>query len=123
MQPPFCQFDLRFIPCCSTGEIYLRDNDVTILLTEQNARQALQISDYGLVLEQGQTRIEEAHGRYKEDLSLFREVFRDDPDRYAGDVARIEASLEELAKKFLPLGILDDTCDGNARVSADWPRP
>jgi ABC-type lipopolysaccharide export system ATPase subunit len=59
LQPPFCQFDLRFIPCCSTGEIYLRDNDVTILLTEQNARQALQISDYGLVLEQGQTRIED----------------------------------------------------------------
>ena len=29
------------------------------LLIEQNARQALQISDYGLVLEQGQTRIED----------------------------------------------------------------
>ncbi len=36
----------------------LRDNGVTILLIEQNARQALQISDYGLVVEQGQTRIE-----------------------------------------------------------------
>jgi len=36
----------------------LRDNGVTILLIEQNAKQALQISDYGLVLEQGQTRIE-----------------------------------------------------------------
>jgi branched-chain amino acid transport system ATP-binding protein len=36
----------------------LRDKGVTILLIEQNARQALQISDYGLVLEQGQTRIE-----------------------------------------------------------------
>src|SRR6185312_15297197 len=31
----------------------LRDNGVTILLIEQNAKQALQISDYGLVLEQG----------------------------------------------------------------------
>ena len=31
---------------------------MTILLIEQNAKQALQISDYGLVLEQGQTRIE-----------------------------------------------------------------
>ena len=29
------------------------------LLIEQNAKQALQISDYGLVLEQGQTRIED----------------------------------------------------------------
>jgi branched-chain amino acid transport system ATP-binding protein len=38
----------------------LRDNGVTILLIEQNAKQALQMSDYGLVLEQGQTRIEDA---------------------------------------------------------------
>ena len=37
----------------------LRDKSVTILLIEQNAKQALQISDYGLVLEQGQTRIED----------------------------------------------------------------
>ena len=37
----------------------LRDKGVTILLIEQNARQALQMSDYGPVLEQGQTRIED----------------------------------------------------------------
>lgn len=37
----------------------LRDQGVSILLIEQNAKQALQISDYGLVLEQGQTRIED----------------------------------------------------------------
>ena len=37
----------------------LRDSGVTILMIEQNARQALTISDYGLVLEQGQTRIED----------------------------------------------------------------
>lgn len=37
----------------------LRDSGVTILLIEQNARQALAISDFGLVLEQGQTRIED----------------------------------------------------------------
>jgi branched-chain amino acid transport system ATP-binding protein len=36
----------------------LRDRGITVLLIEQNARQALQISDEGLVLEQGQTRIE-----------------------------------------------------------------
>ena len=36
----------------------LRDQGVTILMIEQNAKQALQMSDYGLVLEQGQTRIE-----------------------------------------------------------------
>jgi branched-chain amino acid transport system ATP-binding protein len=38
----------------------LRDNGVTILLIEQNAKQALQISDDGLVLEQGRTRIEDS---------------------------------------------------------------
>jgi branched-chain amino acid transport system ATP-binding protein len=37
----------------------LRDKGVTILLIEQNAKQALEGSDYGLVLEQGQTRIED----------------------------------------------------------------
>jgi branched-chain amino acid transport system ATP-binding protein len=37
----------------------LREKGVTVLLIEQNARQALQISDFGLVLEQGQTRIED----------------------------------------------------------------
>jgi len=36
----------------------LRNKGVTVLLIEQNAKQALQISDYGLILEQGQTRIE-----------------------------------------------------------------
>jgi branched-chain amino acid transport system ATP-binding protein len=38
----------------------LKDRGVTILLIEQNAKLALEASDYGLVLEQGQTRIEEA---------------------------------------------------------------
>lgn len=37
----------------------LRDSGVTILLIEQNAKQALQMSDNGLVLELGQTRIED----------------------------------------------------------------
>lgn len=37
----------------------LRDSGVTTLLIEQNAKQALQMSDDGLVLELGQTRIED----------------------------------------------------------------
>jgi branched-chain amino acid transport system ATP-binding protein len=37
----------------------LRDRGVTIVLIEQNAKQALQMSDDALVLEQGQTRIED----------------------------------------------------------------
>jgi branched-chain amino acid transport system ATP-binding protein len=35
----------------------LRDRGVSILMIEQNARSALEISDYGIVLELGQTRI------------------------------------------------------------------
>ena len=35
----------------------LRDNGVTVLMVEQNAKAALAISDYGLVLELGQTRM------------------------------------------------------------------
>ena len=35
----------------------LRDRGVSILLIEQNARSALEISDYGIVLELGQTRL------------------------------------------------------------------
>ena len=40
----------------------LRDSGASILMIEQNARAALQISDYGLVLELGQTRM---HGAAK----------------------------------------------------------
>jgi branched-chain amino acid transport system ATP-binding protein len=45
----------------------LRDKGVTVLLIEQNAKQALQMSDYGLVLEQGQTRIEDTAPRILND--------------------------------------------------------
>jgi branched-chain amino acid transport system ATP-binding protein len=45
----------------------LRDDGVTILLIEQNAEQALQMSDYGLVLEQGQTRIEDTAQKILDD--------------------------------------------------------
>jgi branched-chain amino acid transport system ATP-binding protein len=48
----------------------LRDNGVTIVLIEQNAKQALQISDYGLVLEQGQTRIEDTAPRILADSRI-----------------------------------------------------
>lgn len=37
----------------------LRDKGVTILMVEQNARSALQISDYGIVLELGRTRMQD----------------------------------------------------------------
>ena len=50
----------------------LRDAGVTILLIEQNARQALAISDYGLVLEQGQTRIEDTAANVLADPRIAR---------------------------------------------------
>ncbi len=50
----------------------LRDAGVTILLIEQNARQALAISDYGLVLEQGQTRIEDTAANILADPRIAR---------------------------------------------------
>jgi branched-chain amino acid transport system ATP-binding protein len=48
----------------------LRKKGVTILLIEQNAKQALQLSDYGLVLEQGQTRIEDTAPRILSDQRI-----------------------------------------------------
>jgi branched-chain amino acid transport system ATP-binding protein len=48
----------------------LRDKGVTILLIEQNAKQALQMSDYGLVLEQGQTRIEDTAQKILDDARI-----------------------------------------------------
>jgi branched-chain amino acid transport system ATP-binding protein len=50
----------------------LRERGVTIVLIEQNAKQALQISDHGLVLEQGQTRIEDAAPNILSDPRIVR---------------------------------------------------
>jgi branched-chain amino acid transport system ATP-binding protein len=61
----------------------LRDNGVTILLIEQNAKQALQISDYGLVLEQGQTRIEDTAAKILADPRIV-QLF------LGGGLARVE---------------------------------
>ncbi|MEO9338438.1 ABC transporter ATP-binding protein [Mesorhizobium sp. SB112] len=43
--------------------IRLRDQGVTILMVEQNAKAALAMSDYGLVLELGQTRMHDDAGK------------------------------------------------------------
>jgi len=47
--------------------IRLRDQGVTILMVEQNAKSALAISDYGLVLELGQARMHDKASRLLED--------------------------------------------------------
>ena len=49
-------------------------------------------------LDRNQNRIEESRAHYSEALSLFRQLFQEDR-KYAGDVARVEASLEELGKQ------------------------
>ena len=48
----------------------LRDRGVSILMIEQNARSALEISDYGIVLELGQTRMVDKAARILGDLFL-----------------------------------------------------
>jgi len=51
------------------------------------------------LVDEGQNRIEDARTHLREDLSLFRKLYQDDPGKYAVDVARVEASLEELEKR------------------------
>jgi branched-chain amino acid transport system ATP-binding protein len=50
----------------------LRGRGVTVLMIEQNARQALQLSDHALVLEQGQTRIEDTASNILDDPRIAR---------------------------------------------------
>ena len=71
-------------------------------LAEQNSAVylpdlAMALSNLGRV-DQLQNRIEDSRVHYEEALSLLRKLSQGDK-RYAGDVARVEASLEELGKK------------------------
>ena len=50
------------------------------------------------ILNGSQNRVEESRAHYQESLSLFRKLLQGDI-KYAGDVARAEAGLEELEKK------------------------
>jgi branched-chain amino acid transport system ATP-binding protein len=63
----------------------LRAKGVTILLIEQNAKQALQLSDYGLVLEQGQTRIEDTAPRILADQRIAQLFLGGGLQQVAGD--------------------------------------
>jgi protein O-mannosyl-transferase len=58
---------------------------------------AATLSNLG-VLDRNQHQIEESRAHYQEALSLFRKLSQGDI-KYAGDVARVEAGLEELGKK------------------------
>jgi tetratricopeptide (TPR) repeat protein len=50
------------------------------------------------ILDGSQNRIEESRAHYQEALGLFRKLVQGD-NKYAGDVARVEAALEELEKR------------------------
>jgi branched-chain amino acid transport system ATP-binding protein len=54
----------------SAARLGLRDKGVTSLLVEQNAKQPLQMSDYGLVLEQGQIWIKDTAPRILTDTRI-----------------------------------------------------
>jgi tetratricopeptide (TPR) repeat protein len=49
--------------------------------------------------DESQKRIEESRAHFTEDLAIYRELAQGDSARYAGDVARVESSLEELEKR------------------------
>jgi protein O-mannosyl-transferase len=46
-----------------------------------------------------QNRMDDARAHLSEDLTIYRELAQGDSDRYSGDVARVEAGLEELTAK------------------------
>ena len=50
------------------------------------------------MLDGTQNRIEESRAHYQEALSLFRNLVQSD-NKYAGDIAKVEASLEELDER------------------------
>jgi tetratricopeptide (TPR) repeat protein len=50
------------------------------------------------VIDRNQKRIEESRAHYNEALNLYRKLLQRD-SKYAGDIARVEAALQELGKK------------------------
>jgi Tetratricopeptide repeat len=55
-----------------------------------------------VLLDESQNRVEEARAHYQEDLRVYRELFQNNSEKYAGDVARVEVSLVDLGKKIPP---------------------
>jgi protein O-mannosyl-transferase len=51
------------------------------------------------LVDEGQNRLEESRAHFKEDLSIYQELAQNDSGRYAGDIARVEANLQELEQK------------------------
>jgi tetratricopeptide (TPR) repeat protein len=53
-------------------------------------------------LDRNQNRIEESRAHYMEAMTIYRELAQGDSTRFAGDIARVEASLKELEEKSSP---------------------
>jgi tetratricopeptide (TPR) repeat protein len=51
------------------------------------------------LVDESQNRVEESRSHFNEDLSIYRKLAQGDSGRYAGDIRRVEGSLEELEKK------------------------
>jgi tetratricopeptide (TPR) repeat protein len=51
------------------------------------------------LVDESQDRVEESRSHFNEDLSIYRKLAQGDSGRYAGDIRRVEGSLEELGKK------------------------
>jgi hypothetical protein len=51
------------------------------------------------LVDESQNRIEEARSHFQEDLTIYQELAQGDSGRYAGDIAKVEASLQELEQK------------------------
>jgi tetratricopeptide (TPR) repeat protein len=49
-----------------------------------------------------ENRVDEARADYTEALRIYRKLYEIDSERYAGDVARVQGSMEHLARKFPP---------------------
>ncbi len=58
-------------------------------------------------LDRNQKRIEESRAHYKEAMAIYRGLAQGNSGRYADDIARVEAGLEELKRK-LPLDRVDE---------------
>jgi hypothetical protein len=53
-------------------------------------------------LDRNQNRIEESRAHYTEAITIYRELALGDSARFAGDIARVEASLKELREQSSP---------------------
>jgi protein O-mannosyl-transferase len=72
----------------------LAERDPSVYLPQM----AMTLNNWGRV-DRIQNRIEESRVHYTEAMTIYRTLAQSDPARYAGDIANVEASLQELEEK------------------------